>query len=167
MKRVVTSGQDGPAYEVKYTKRTAIVRHVDSGKIVGRYKVKSVLLGYDNGPELYAEYTRGRKVSRRVRGSTVLLALGDGKYIYVSDVDVVSFKTIDDDPVKRFYSTNGNNRVPYPYLVCENHTYLLLSEVYVDNEKRKIDDPYAQYYDFKKKFDKADFKKLKTKKIHG
>lgn len=161
MKKVTTFGQIGPCYEIRYSKRMAQVFLVSNGKRIGGYKVKDVILGRDNGPELGSKYDKRMKP-----GSTVLLRQANGKYVYVSDVDIYSFSTVKDDPVKHFYSTFGSSHVPYPYLVCEDYTYLLLAKVRISNEDRKTKDPYEQYYNHSGRFDTTGFETFAAKLIH-
>lgn len=98
MKKVFTFGQVRPCYEIRYSKRMAHVFLASSGKRIGSYKVKEVIPGRDNGPEL------NRSEKRMKPGSTVLFRQAGGKYIHVSDGNVYSFYTVRDDPVKHFYS---------------------------------------------------------------
>lgn len=162
MRRVVTFGQVGQCYEIRYSRKTATISTVNDDKLIGKYTIKRIILGYDNGPELDREdYKRAK------RGSTVLLCLAGGRYIYVSDVNIYSFSTIKDDTVERFYSPFRGSLIPYPYLVCENYTYLLLARAYIANEKRQTRDPYEQYYNHSGRYDTSGFTPINEKLIHS
>jgi hypothetical protein len=86
--------------------------------------------------------------SPKFRGNSLLLHVSGAKYMFIG-LKIYSFKTLDGDAIRAFYSPVGNSDVPYAYAIGEKNTYLFLEEVTVPNEdldpKR---DAYSQYYGF-------------------
>jgi len=105
-------------------------------------------------------------------GSSILLELGQGKYIYVGDA-IYSFETRNHEKITKYYSPVGNSQVPYPYAVGENNTYFMLDKKSLPNSFLDLKkDAYGQFYghtvEDKENFKKIDSakQKMKTKQIH-
>ncbi len=103
------------------------------------------------------------------KGNSILVKSGN-KYIYIGD-KIFSFEPKEE--ITAYYSPVGNNDVPYPYAVSDNHTYLILENIILDNMALDLaKDAYEQYYesmgseDEKAKMSKAS-KPMKTKIIHN
>lgn len=77
-------------------------------------------------------------------GNSILVKLNETDYIYIGS-EIKTMQFVDD--VKSYYSRIGNSCVPYPYAVGENHTYLMLENKYITNDKLIYMDPYEQLYD--------------------
>ena len=116
---------------------------------------KDLLVGDDK--KGYGDY--GRFKSRRAPGNSVLVEMRGGKFIFIG-WKVYSFKLEKDDSPVEYVSYVGLNDVPYPYLIGETHTYLLIDAVAIPNEFLNLDkDAYGQYYmnpDLKKETKKID-----------
>ena len=125
-------------YTVKYFDKKNTVSDYDI--FVTSFKnVKQVFVGKD------AEYG--------YTGNTILLKLKD-KYVYIGE-RIYEFKTI--DTIEKYYSTVGNNDVPYPVAVGTKYAYFMLDNVYVDKTllpnglKTKWPYAYFDYYTLKSK----------------
>lgn len=66
---------------------------------------------------------------RRFDGNSVLLKINctihQNYYVFVGD-RIYGFSTPDDEPIETFYSTVGNNRVPYPVALSKKYIYFML-----------------------------------------
>jgi len=122
-------------------------------------------------------------------GNSVLLYLGNCKYVYIGS-EIYSFETGKgtDEEITKYYSAIGNNDVPYPFAVSKNKTYLMIEYVILDNQEledaskecKKKDynkeyynkeyfiDPYFIYYNFCDKNNNLNktLHKLKHKILH-
>jgi hypothetical protein len=82
-------------------------------------------------------------------GNTILLYLGNNKYIYVGDI-IYEFTT--KDKIIKYYSELGNSDVPYPIAISNDNVYFMHDRVYVSktyiNKKSNKDlmDAYTQFY---------------------
>jgi hypothetical protein len=80
------------------------------------------------------------------RGNSILLQTGKNKYVYIGD-GIRSFTTKNGDVIKKYYSSVGNNVVPYPYAVGEKYVYIMLHNVLQPVEDFDLKkDAYMQYY---------------------
>lgn len=92
------------------------------------------------------------------RGNSVLFRVarqnGAHHYVYVGS-EIYTFSS--EEPVTSYVSPLGNSDVPYPYAVTASRTYLMIENVYVNNddllrqsplaaEYTNEDEPYGQYY---------------------
>lgn len=85
-------------------------------------------------------------------GNSLLLHVDANNYAFIGE-SILTFTS--DSPVKSFHSPVGNNRVPYPYAICENGDILLMIEQVVlkSNDALNLymtsdamNDPYSYYY---------------------
>ena len=114
-------------------------------KLIKQYKRwEKVFIGVDNAQELY-----GKNYKYKLNGNSLLIKLSKNKYAFVGR-NIYEF-TIDDE-ITSYYSPTGNSYVPYPYAIGTENTYLMLANVYIQNDLLTVDDPYEQYYNFNKKF---------------
>ena len=93
-------------------------------------------------------------------GNSILIKLSKHKYISIG-WKVEEFKT--EDEIVKYVSPIGNSDVPYPYAIGTKYTYLMIENIYIENEFLKIygnEDPYDVYYGFL-----HDKKKKENKKI--
>jgi hypothetical protein len=134
-------------------------------------KFLKIYPGIDNSNKLYNDINNGPKRN----GNSIIVKLKSNEYLYIGD-RIYLFKIQNNDEIIKYYSPIGNNMVPYPYILGKKYTYLMIDEVYIDNNLLVNDNPYTQYYStfpsMKKKQNKetkeelAKFKKIKTKLLH-
>lgn len=99
-------------------------------------------------------------------GNSVLVKVGEGKYLYAGD-KVYTFQTIGGEDIKEYYSPVGNSEVPYPYAVGEKHTYFMLDMEALGNDMLDLKkDGYPQFYALKFGGKPVSSKKFKVKVIH-
>jgi len=113
---------------------------------------------------------------KKFDGNSILLNIDckihKNYYVFVGD-RIYGFSTPDDEPITTFYSTVGNNDVPYPIAMSKNYVYFLLDNgtssfwenwlpwhiVRVDRSdfsKRIVwSDAYSYYYEKDGKFPSA------------
>ena len=135
-------------------------------KTVGTYPYKRIFIG-DN--LLNDKYSAPKG---KWPGNSILLEVGDGKYIYIGH-EIYSLETKDKERIVEYYSPVGNSMVPYPYAVGETNTYFMLNKQLVPNSLLDLKkDGYGQFYghtindeEHKKKIEAAK-KSFKTKMIH-
>lgn len=90
-------------------------------------------------------------------GNTILIKIKPLHYIFVGN-KIVEFKTI--EPISEYFSTMGNNDVPYPFALSKNYVYLMLDFVFMERIEGDPD-PYPSFYDFEDKY------QSKPKKINN
>ena len=56
-------------------------------------------------------------------GNTLLLEFENNEYVYISGLEIVSFKT--DDKIRDYISLMGNNMIPYAFTIREKYTYFI------------------------------------------
>lgn len=135
-------------------------------KTVGTFAYKRIFIGDNLLKDKYAA-PKGKWP-----GNSILLEVGDGKYIYIGH-EIYSLETKDKERIVEYFSPVGNSMVPYPYAVGENNTYFMLDKKLVPNPLLDLKkDGYGQFYghtindeEHKKKIDSAK-KRFKTKMIH-
>lgn len=93
-------------------------------------------------------------------GNSILIEIKPLHYLFIGH-EIKEFVT--DENITNYYSTMGNNDVPYPFALSKNYVYLMLNNVY--NKREKNDpEPYASYYKYKNDY-KDKWKKFKSVKI--
>lgn len=122
------------------------------------YKCERYLVGQD--------YTEGEY------GNSVLLDMGDNRYIYIGS-DIYEFQT--EDKILNYYSNMGNSRVPYPIALGEKNVYFMLDNQYINKNEFKNNltmtdedwaDCYGDYYGHTGDLDKSKYQNMKdVKKI--
>jgi len=93
--------------------------------------------------ELYKKYTPKKifigkciKAKRfdsdgpKSNGNSILLLLENSKYLYIGS-EIYQFSTDMNDVIVKYYSSIGNNDVPYPVAVGTNNVYFMLDKKYV------------------------------------
>jgi hypothetical protein len=77
-------------------------------------------------------------------GNSILIEKSKNKYIFIGGT-IFEFSL--SEQIDKFYSPMGNNGVPYPFIITQNYTYLLLERIYISNDVcPKNTDPYDFYY---------------------
>ena len=76
-------------------------------------------------------------VNRDFDGNTLLLEVEDGKYIYISGLEIIEFRT--DDKILDYISLMGNIMIPYAIMLGEKFTYFL-NQRYKNLENNKTDE---------------------------
>ena len=81
-----------------------------------------------------------------VKGCSILVHVKSNEYICIG-MEIYSFKTINNEEIKRYFSPIYGSDVVYNYAVGEYNTYLLLEKVYINNNDINVEqDVYTQYY---------------------
>jgi hypothetical protein len=100
-------------------------------------------------------------INGKYPGNSILVKVAGNKYIFIGE-SIQRFSLLDGDDISSYHSNVGNSGVPYPYLIGEKYTYLMLDWVAIPNSLLTLNgEIYEQYYF---KFDKT--QKIKVKKIH-
>jgi hypothetical protein len=68
---------------------------------------------------------------KKYDGNTILVQLSNNKYVYIGEY-IKEFKL--DDEIVKYYSTVGNNDVPYPIILGKKNVYFMLDFKYVDRK---------------------------------
>ena len=140
---------------------------VIGNKTVSIYKgLKNEDGGYDNYDELVkkliahrvylgsdpcdpAMYTTIPGLCSSEKGNTILVHLGNHKYVYIGG-EIYEFIMSDD--FEAYYSAIGANDVPYPILLGSKYVYLMLDHKYISRDlfpSRIGADAYEYYYGLK------------------
>jgi hypothetical protein len=89
-------------------------------------------------------------------GNSILLQTATNRYVFIGDC-VYEFSLQEGDSVVTYVSPVGNNDVPYPYIIGEKFTYLLLGSGdklgpnYIPNSALDLSiDVYPQYWGVEK-----------------
>jgi hypothetical protein len=99
---------------------------------------------------------------KEFEGNSILLHLGKDKYAFIGE-EVYSFRTLNKEPILKFYSPVGNNDCPFAYAISDKNVYFLSMGSYdvvpIDefpNFRKVKMDPSDVYFN-------QDLKKLKLK----
>jgi hypothetical protein len=101
-------------------------------------------------------------------GNSILLKLKPQKYLSIGD-KIFEFST--DDDIKEYYSSVGNNDVPYPVAFGEKNIYFMLDGLYIPKNKwpkmtkEMKSDAYSYFYGHSGDEQKYPKKYLKMKNI--
>ena len=159
---------------------------VVGNKTVSIYKgLKNEDGGYDNYDELVkkliahrvylgsdpcdpAMYTTISGLCSSEKGNTILIHLGNHKYVYIGG-EIYEFTMSDD--FEAYYSAIGANDVPYPILLGSKYVYLMLDHKYISRDLFKMPiiwaDAYAYYYGLKTGAGGGRVRKMKGVKMKG
>jgi hypothetical protein len=68
-------------------------------------------------------------------GNSILISTNIDQYIYIGS-EIYSFQTgtSADEQIENYISLIGNNDVPYPFATSKKYTYLMIENVYIENE---------------------------------
>ena len=67
-------------------------------------------------------------------GNTIILQYEDSKYIYISGLEILEFRT--DDKILEYLSLMGNNMIPYTSAVGEKYTFFISTHYkFIENDK--------------------------------
>lgn len=84
---------------------------------------------------------------RSFKGNSIVIEIIPNNYLYIGS-EIYTFKTKDE--IIDYKSPIGNNDVPYPYAIGTKNTYLMIENIYIPNDLKENEDPYAQYYTMRK-----------------
>ena len=76
-------------------------------------------------------------------GNSILINTTKNTYIFIGE-NIYKFDA--KEQINIYRSRILNNDAPYPYVVSDNYTYLMIEGVYLKNEEIKTKDPYHHYY---------------------
>ena len=99
-----------------------------------------------------AMYTTISGLCSSEKGNTILVYLGNHKYVYIGG-EIYEFTMKDD--FEAYYSAIGSNDVPYPILLGSKYVYLMLDHKYISRDlfppmdSAQWADTYAYYYGLK------------------
>ncbi len=142
---VIDSGNKVNVYRQKYNFDTD---SYDLYKKIFESKYDEIIIGKNSNNPLYSEPFTGNSILLRLKK----------EYIFIGE-RIISFQLIDDENIKKYISFMGNNDVPYPYIIGENNTYLILENAIVPNEILNFkEDIYGQYYGHVKSKDNKSIK---------
>lgn len=123
--------------------------------------------GYEKYEEtpclIFNEYIKLYVAEEEPIGNSLILHVKDDEYIYIG---WIIYKFTICDGIKEFHSEVGNSDVPYPYIIGNEYTYLLIEHVKVNNasiEGYRNEDIYDLYYhndNMIQYFEKYDFEIL-------
>lgn len=121
--------------------------HSKKPSLVKRYEVDKVFVG-KSPLNPTTEFSGGH--GKEFDGNSVLLKLKDGKrYVFVGE-RVYEFRP--PEPIEKFYSSLGNNDVPYPVALGKSNAYFLLEQPVVAVRKSDLgsvkdwSDAYGAFY---------------------
>ena len=98
-------------------------------KLIKEYKnVKNVYIGRSILNKA-TKYSRGH--GKKFDGNSILVQLATNKYLSIGWY-IKEFKL--DDEIVKYYSTVGNNDVPYPIILGKKNVYFMLDFKYVDRK---------------------------------
>jgi hypothetical protein len=134
----------GRPFRVKIEGNIATILINETNKEIKKYETEKIFIG--KSPK-----TNGIGYDKYFDGNSILLYLGDKKYIYVGEM-IYSFESI--DIINKYVSFVGNSDVPYPYAIDKSkNVYLMIEDVIIINGKDKIENGnygeysyYAHYY---------------------
>lgn len=75
-------------------------------------------------------------------GNSILIELKNLHYMYIGN-SLITFKTT--EPIVKYYSTMGNNDVPYPFALSENFVYIML-DMFKSERVRGDPNPYPSFF---------------------
>ena len=91
----------------------------------------------------------GEDVNKEYFGNSVLLDLGDNRYVFIGS-NIYEFNTPANEYINKFYSLVGNNDVAYPVALSQTYAYFMLDLQYLSKSKfpEECDwmDSYSHYY---------------------
>jgi hypothetical protein len=76
--------------------------------------------------------------------ATVLLQIGQNKYIHIDGHAIMQFKT--KEPILDYDAPMGNSFLPYPFALTKNLVYLLLEDKYLSQTVIQKGNPYDVFY---------------------
>ena len=86
------------------------------------FKPKHIFIGNTKVCHL-TEFSGAANNSSDFDGNTLLLEVEDRKYVYISCLEIIEFRT--DDKILDYKSLMCNNMIPYASILGENYTYFL------------------------------------------
>lgn len=140
MKHMYLTHDNGTdAYRVLVHGNHVEIDNAETNKHIKSYKIKDIYYGISGN-------------NKKTKGNSIVLYLGNGKYIYIGE-KVYAFEI--DDEMDTYFSLIGNGDVPYPVLLGKENVYFMLDNTYVPRSEFKIkmtpkmwEDAYAYYYGY-------------------
>ena len=97
------------------------------------FKPKHIFLGKSKVCDM-TEFPGAADNDSVFEGNTLLLEVEDRKYVYISGLEIIEFRT--DDKILDYISLMGNNMIPYAIMLGENYTYFLYHRYkFIENDK--------------------------------
>lgn len=114
---------------------------------IAHYKALKVWIG-ESTPNPSSEFSGG--IGKEFDGNSILIQISEHRYAYIGK-EVYEFNLDADDEVVDYYSSVGNNDVPYPVLWSKKYIFFMLNHSYVPvnnntNTPRERSDVYTQFY---------------------
>ena len=117
---------DGDAYVYKYEK-------YNFDKPFLSFKPKHIFIGKSKVCDMTA-FSGAADNDSDFEGNTILLEVEHRKYVYISSLEVIEFRT--DDKILDYISLMGNNLIPYASMLGEKNTYFLFHRYkFIENDK--------------------------------
>ena len=142
------------------TGRSQLNKHYYTSRIK-KYKADKVFIGKSVKNKMTC-YSGG--YGTKFNGNTILLQIGK-KYVYIGGV-IMEFTP---DKINKYYSSVGNNDVPYPVALSDVHVYFIIENTYFPRSvfSRNIDwsDAYEELYEKDETWIKKNSKRIKSKII--
>jgi hypothetical protein len=103
----------------------------DYSKLLKTFIVKKVYVGKSTGGTI-GDHTVAQ--AKEFVGNSILLELASpaNTYVFVGH-EIYEFKMLHDEPEK-YFSSVGNNDVPYPIILGKNNVYFMLDRKFVSRE---------------------------------
>ena len=96
-------------------------------KFIKTYKYQKIFIGKSNLTELSR---LGGGYGKKFYGNSILLKINSKKHVFIGQ-NIYEFNTT--EIINEYYSTVGNNDVPYPVAIGEKNTYFMLDKRYLSN----------------------------------
>ena len=117
---------DGNVYVYKYDKYKCDPPYLS-------FKPKHIFIGKSKVCDM-TEFSRTVDNDSDFQGNTLLLEVGDRKYVYISGLEITDFRT--DDKILDYLSLMGNNMIPYANILGEKYTnFIYHCYKFIENNK--------------------------------
>lgn len=130
---------------VELSSNQAIITNNISGKEIARYPVLQSWIGHSSGRSKSSGHKAAQ--TKQFDGNSVLIRISPRKYVYIGE-RVLEFEQ--SEKVKEYLSPVGNNDVPYPVIITDNHIIFMLDMKEVPKEvflrKDDWESVYGDYY---------------------